>query len=147
MGVLIATVASTEIHHPSCHNSGRQRYSAPGREVSTPGEWFVDTAAESHSCPDLILGRDLLYARAGDLQKALLVFVLLGAMRPYMSPWAQLQPPAILCRGEQEELCAHRGSPGAAAGVHRHYPRDISTSVTSDLSCFRLLIPGLNGRV
>lgn len=99
MAVLIAIAASTGIHHHSCHNLDRQRYSAPGREkVSIPGEWFLDMAAQSHIYPDIILGRDLSYATAGDLQKALLVFVLLGLMRPYMSPWAQLQPLTILGR-------------------------------------------------
>lgn len=73
---LLPLLASRGIHHQSCHNLDWQRYSAAGRgKVSTPGEWLLGPAAQSHSCPDPILGRDLLYARTGDLQKALMVFV------------------------------------------------------------------------
>lgn len=47
--------------------TGHQR----GRRSPSLGR-FLGTAAQSHSCPDLVLRRDLLCAGVGDLQGALL---------------------------------------------------------------------------
>lgn len=82
VGVFTATVMS----HPNLEGLWDR---APGREeVSSPSlEGFLDMAAQSHSCPDLVLGRSLLCAGLGDIQRALCCWVLCNsACHPGLSP-------------------------------------------------------------
>lgn len=122
-----------------CQSLDRQRYSAPGMEkVSAPEEWFLDTAAQSHSCPDVILGRD---RRPSERPAGFCAAGSLATSHPMLlgSPWP-------FWAGESRRSCVqievHHGCPGCSPPLPQgHF------YLLSSLSCIRLPIPGLNGGV